>query len=104
MPMINDGTMMPDIWYQQNRIKYVTFTTSGWSGTAPYTQKVTVGGVTELDVFMPFFMDDSKTEDESIAKKSACNCVSYYDTGDSSITATCLYQKPEADFTVCMKG
>lgn len=102
--MLSNNNEMTELWYRINRMRNVTFTAAGWSATAPYTQKVNVADVTELDIFFPFFVDDSTDIGSSEAKKAAYNCISYYDTGEGTITATCLYEKPEVDVTVCMKG
>ena len=85
-------------------IKNATFTAAGWTEEAPYTQVVNVEGITENDAPVPFFVDDSEDYDSQKLKNKSYNCISYFDSGAGTITATCKYKKPEADFTVGFKG
>lgn len=85
-------------------VKNATFTVAGWTEEAPYTQIVNVEGVTENDAPVPFFVDDSEDYESQKLKNKSYNCISYFDSGEGTITATCKYKKPEADFTVGFKG
>lgn len=82
----------------------VTFAADGWSESAPYTQTVTADGMKSTDSPIPIFVDDGSDEDETKAKQKAYSCISYFDSGDGVVTATCKYNKPEKDFTVGLKG
>lgn len=86
------------------RVIEATFTSSGWSSSAPYTQTVTVSGITENDTPIPMFVDNGSNETESKAKQKAYGFVTYFDSGNNTVTATCKYKKPESDFTVGLKG
>lgn len=86
------------------RVINMTLTASGWSSEAPYTQIVVVNGITANDAPIPMFVDDGANEADSKAKTKAYGCVTYFDSGDDSITVTCKYKKPEVDFTVALKG
>ena len=87
-----------------NAVVNVTFVSSGWSNSAPYTQTVDVEGITANDAPIPFFINDGVDETESKAKMKSYGFVTYFDSGNGTITATCKYKKPEATFTVGMKG
>lgn len=82
----------------------VTFVDSGWSSSAPYTQTVAVDGITANDAPIPFFVDDGTSEAESKAKMKSYGFVTCFDSGNKTVTATCKYKKPEATFTVGLKG
>lgn len=83
----------------------VTFLAGGWVGTeAPYTQTVTANGMTETDCPMPIFVDDGENETSSKAKLKGYGFISYFDSANGSVTATCKYKKPEANVKVLFKG
>lgn len=86
------------------RVIEATFLADEWSASAPYTQTVSVTGITENNAPIPLFVDDGNSEPESKAKQKAYGCVSYFDSGDGTVTATCKYRKPETTFTVGLKG
>lgn len=82
----------------------VVFQASGWSEEAPYTQTVEVSQFKETDSPFPSFVDDGETKDDTKAKQKAYGCISYYDSGNGTVTAICKYEKPEEDVTVEFKG
>lgn len=85
--------------------KQIVFRAASWVGEqAPYTQTIELAGIKASDEPVAFFVDDGDTEANSNAKKKACSFISYFDSADGSITATCKYKKPEVDFTVGLKG
>lgn len=85
-------------------IATATFTASGWSSTAPYTQTVLLDGITSYDTPVPLFEDDGSSESESKAKLKAYGYVSHFESGSGSVTATCKYKRPTTDFSVGFKG
>ena len=90
-----------------NRLNHTVeaaFFASNWSVSAPYTQEVTVSDMTEEDSPLPLFVDDGTDEANSKAKKKAYGFVTYFDSGEGKVTATCKYKKPVTDFTVDFKG
>lgn len=89
---------------EANSIKLISLLASGWSANAPYTQTVTVNGMKDTDSPIPLFVDDSTTESERKAKQKAYGFISYFDSGDNSVTVTCKYKKPETNFSVGLKG
>ena len=82
----------------------VIFAANGWSSSAPYTQTVIATGITENDTPIPLFVDDGSSEADSKAKQKAYGFVSYFDSGNGIVTATCKYKKPETTFKVGFKG
>lgn len=82
----------------------VTFLSSGWSSSAPYTQTVAAEGLTAEDTPTPMFVDDGTTKSASKAKQKAYGYISYFESGDGTVTATCKYEKPTTDFMVGLKG
>ena len=87
-----------------SRVINVAFSKDGWSASAPYTQTVSVNDITENDSPIPMFVDDGNSEAESKAKQKAYGFVTYFDSGNGTVTATCKYKKPETTFTVGLKG
>lgn len=80
------------------------FYASNWSTSAPYTQTVQYSGIKATDSPIAYFVDKSVNETDLKNKKKAFGYVSYFDSADGSITATCKYQRPSYDFTVGFKG
>ena len=86
--------------------EYVTTTSvtaalpvSGWVGSGPYTQTVTVAALTDGRRCMvhPAYGDDT---DANIAMREACACLSYTKRDGQNITFTCLEDKPAVDIAV----
>lgn len=75
---------------------------SGWTGSGPYTQTVTVAGLTDERKAMvyPEYGDNAEG---NLTMREACACVSYAKRDGSSITFTCLEDKPGADITVIVE-
>ena len=69
-----------------------TLSTS-WSGSGPYTQSITVSGISASDTphIMPVYSDTNST---AISQKEAWACVSKAVTSDGTITFTCFEDKP----------
>ena len=90
-----------------NRLNHsisVTFPSSAWSLSAPYTQTVTAEGFLDTDKPIPIFVDDGTSETDSKNKSKAYGCVTYFESGNGTVTATCKYKKPTSNFTVEFKG
>jgi len=83
--------------------KTTTITTT-WAGSvAPYTQTITVSGVTSNDkpVISPIY---STTNATAILEKTAWNLISKIETGANSITVTCFEKKPVTAINIQIKG
>lgn len=76
-----------------------TLTVSGWSGSGPYTQTVTVEGVVaeKAPRITPVY-SGSASEDSALKEASAA--VSYAKPGNGSVTFTCLEDKPGVDIPI----
>lgn len=91
-----------------NRIngkKTITLPAAGWSATAPYTQIVSVEGVTAEDIpVIGILIADGTTAANVKLQNKAWGCVDRAVTGDGTITFYCYNKKPAADFFVLVKG
>lgn len=72
---------------------------SGWSGSGPYTQVVQVAGVTaDTNALLDFaHAEDDATEK---TRAAAWACITFFEEGAGTITATCLGSKPTTDLTL----
>lgn len=77
----------------------ITLTTAGWTGSGPYTQAVTVTGITSTmtPFISPVFSSASST---AINEKISWNYVSKAETGSGKITFTCFENKPTVSLTL----
>lgn len=83
----------------------LVFKSIDWVGEqAPYTQTVTAANVKATDKPIPTFVDDGDTKENSKLKKKNYGFITYFDSANGSITATCKYDRPTVDFTVSFKG
>lgn len=74
-----------------------------WTGTsAPYTQTVSVAGITNTDTPIVDVVLSSNTE-TALAQLEAWGCVSKIETATNSITVTCLEDKPETSIPIVLK-
>ena len=80
----------------------VTITAAGWVGSGPYTQTVTVAGLTEGRRCMvyPAYGDDTAA---NLAMQEACACISYAQRSGSNVTITCLEDKPAVDVSIIVE-
>ncbi len=80
-----------------------TFLKNNWSADAPYTQ--TVSAINMAEIYEPFAdLICEGTAEEIEEKLEAYANVSYMQAQDGTITATCLFDKPLADFKVKLKA
>ena len=90
---------------RSNSKKSITLTSSRWSSSAPYTQTVSVSGMTAEDLPIPL-LDVSSASSESAEKqlRKQFSWLSYYDTSSVQITFTAKYKKPTVNLTIDLKG
>lgn len=82
---------------------YTATLSTSWSGSsAPYTQTVTVSGITSSDTPIVDVVL-STTNSTAISQLEAWGCVSKITTGTNSITATCLEDKPTTAIPIQLK-
>ena len=79
-----------------------TLTVAGWIGSAPYVQSVTITGLTDAKKAMayPVYGSDTPT---NVALKEACGMVSFASRSSSTLTFTCLEDKPTVDIPITVE-
>lgn len=80
---------------------------AGWqstSGGAPYTQTISVPGMTADDIPVATVLLTGDDYDLAAEQKEAWSMVSTIETAADSIIVTCLEFKPTVTFTVQLKG
>lgn len=83
----------------------ITLSSSDWSSSAPYTQTVTVSGVTSAIKLLGMLdTRDCSSEDDEKAMKKAYGYLTYFETGENIITATAKFDKPAVDVTIAFRG
>ena len=83
-------------------VKTATLTAAGWSASAPYTQSVTVSGLTDTKRAMAYPVYGSNTA-TNLALKEACGMVSFASRSGSTLTFTCLEDKPTVDIPITVE-
>lgn len=79
-----------------------TLTVAGWSASAPYTQSVTVSGLTDTKRAMAYPVYGSNTA-TNLALKEACGMVSFASRSGSTLTFTCLEDKPTVNIPITVE-
>lgn len=82
--------------------KTATLTAAGWSASAPYTQSVTVSGLTDTKRAMAYPVYGSNTA-INLALKEACGMVSFASRSGSVLTFTCLEDKPTVNIPITVE-
>lgn len=82
--------------------KTATLTAAGWSASAPYTQSVTVSGLTDTKRAMAYPVYGSNPS-TNLALKEACGMVSFASRSGSTLTFTCLEDKPTVDIPITVE-
>lgn len=82
--------------------KTATLTAAGWSASAPYTQSVTVSGLTDTKRAMAYPVYGSNTA-TNLALKEACGMVSFASRSGSTLTFTCLDDKPTVNIPITVE-
>lgn len=82
--------------------KTATLTAAGWSASAPYTQSVTVSGLTDAKRAMAYPVYGSNTA-TNLALKEACGMVSFASRSGSVLTFTCLEDKPTVNIPIAVE-
>lgn len=82
--------------------KTATLTAAGWSASAPYTQSVTVSGLTDTKRAMAYPVYGSNTA-TNLALKEACGMVSFASRSGSTLTFTCLEDKPTVNISITVE-
>lgn len=87
------------------RLLTATATAAGWSASAPYTQTISVSGITSSDTpIIGLSLPTNTTVANDKAIKKAYGCLSSAVTNNGSITLYCASKKPVTNFTIFIKG
>ncbi|MDD5882621.1 MAG: hypothetical protein PUD70_00870 [Firmicutes bacterium] len=89
--------------YVDTTVAAATLTAAGWVGSGPYTQTITVAGLTDGRRCMVYPAYDGDDADANIAMEEACGCLSYSKREGQNVTFTCLEDKPEVDIDVIVE-
>lgn len=82
-------------------LKTCTLTASGWSSTVPYTQTVSVSGITSADnPIISLDIPDGTTAANETAMRKAYGYLSNATTGSGTITFKCIKKKPVSNFNL----
>lgn len=82
-----------------------TATAAGWSASAPYSQTISVSGITSSDTpIIGLSLPTNTTAANDKAIKKAYGCLSSAVTNNGSITLYCASKKPVTNFTFFIKG
>ena len=87
-----------------NTLFEINVPASGWIASAPYTQTVSVEGMSQF--FNPSYapdIEDSTSADSEKAIKKACGFISKFETLDGAIKLTCKAKKPTVDIPLMIK-
>lgn len=107
IPSVSVNNIYPD---ENGNIQTVstftaTFTSGGWSGSAPYTQTVSCTGIKTSDnPIVDVDLSSASTTDAADTLKEAWNLVDRITTGANTLTATCYDEKPTANVSVILKA
>lgn len=87
------------------RLLTATATAAGWSASAPYSQTISVSGITSSDTpIIGLSLPTNTTVANDKAIKKAYGCLSSAVTNNGSITLYCASKKPVTNFTFFIKG
>lgn len=83
----------------------ITVPASGWSAEVPYTQTVSVSGLTSaMDVMLTLNITGSPAADQVKVWKAALGMIDVGTTADGSVSFTCYSKKPAVDLPLYIKS
>jgi hypothetical protein len=86
-------------------VKTATLQAASWSSAAPYTQAVSVAGITENDrPIVGLYLPDGIAVANVTLQEKAYACVNRAVSGVGRITVYCYNKKPTTDFQIQIKG
>ena len=101
------GDLMP-LKEQVNKLKFVTLTlgNNAWSGSAPYTQTVSVSGMTEdwVPGIPTIVLGSSVGISELLAATEALGCIKMITSAAGTLTFTAPEDKPGVSLTLRVPG
>ena len=100
----NDRALLNTI-NSKNGVRTAMLPASGWSSSAPYTQKIVVEGVTaDHSPVISHYLEEGVSQSVVKARNKAYAMLDKAVTGAGSITFYCYNKKPTVDFSVLIKG
>lgn len=101
--LINNTTT--NITTKLTTVKTATISSSGWSSSAPYTQTVSVSGITSNDKpIISIYIGDGQNSSTVKLMNKAYSCVDRVTTGSGNVTLYCYNKKPTTTFSIALKG
>lgn len=86
-------------------VKTVSVPASGWSSSAPYTQTITVSGITaEDEPVISLYISGSPSAVNVKAMNKAYAMLDRAITGAGTITLYCYNKKPVTNYSILIKG
>jgi hypothetical protein len=84
-------------------VKSIAIPSSTWSGSAPYTNTVTVNGIKESDNWEIVGFTPTGNTNSDIAIREALGYIAYGTTAANKITFTCLKDKPTVNLPIVIR-
>lgn len=86
-------------------LKQVLVDVSKWSNTAPYTQEISVPGITSADSpTVGLYLSGTESADAVKAMNKAFAMVDFVETLNGKIRVKCFNKKPAVSFWIGLKG
>lgn len=87
------------------QLRTVTLATARWSASAPYTQTISISGMTAADSpTVGLIYPTSLTETQKANIDKGSNMITKIETTAGGIKFTCQFSKPAADIIIGLKG
>ena len=101
--LINNTTT--NITTKLTTVKTASVSSSGWSSSAPYTQTITVSGITSSDrPVVSIYISGNPNASSVKSMNKAYSCVDRVTTGSGNVTLYCYNKKPTTTFSIALKG
>lgn len=101
--LINNTTT--NITTKLTTVKTASVSSSGWSSSAPYTQTVSVSGITSNDKpIISIYIGDGQNSSTVKLMNKAYSCIDRVTTGSGNVTLYCYNKKPTTTFSIALKG
>jgi len=87
------------------QLRTITLTVSGWSSAAPYTQTISISGMTASDSpTVGILYPASLTETQKANIDKGSNMITKLETVSGGLRVTCQFRKPTVDIILGLKG
>ena len=86
-------------------VRYALLDVSKWSNTAPYTQEISVPGITSADSpTVGLYLSGQESADAVKAMNKAFAMIDFVETLNGKIRVKCFNKKPAVSFWIGLKG